>query len=361
MDRPCPNCAEKDFMVISDETDSKLKANIDGLKVYCPMRKNGCKWTGRLEVLDDHLMWGEGECPDNTCRMVPVQCVSGCGSTMPRGTIKTHLRNSCKRRETSCKYCGIKESYDQLTKVHYSICHKYHVSCPQGCKMPGIERAMLKAHLENDCPLRTVNCEFHFAGCGEELRMSEQSRHITNSVTTHLGLLSTFTRSVQVENKELRSYCTRLENVCISLQRDCARLAADVADLQQAMKPGAYSHQKKVYENGQGKGSRSSKPLPPLPLVSDSSAFKTQVNHSYSVSSEPGTDTPETVPGPQFGGLESDVSRSCLDSSPPPLPPRSFSMKRASEISVSSAEWPPNGSTDTSDQLSPNSYEEGFY
>ena len=357
MDRPCPNCTEKDFMVISDQSDSTLKASIDGLRVYCPMRKNGCKWTGRLEVLDDHLMWGEGECTEDRCRVVPVECVSGCGSTLPRGSMKSHLRNSCKRRETSCKYCGIKESYDQLTKVHYSICHKYHVSCPNGCKMPGIERALLKVHLENNCPFRTVNCEFHFAGCGEELRMSDQSRHMTNAMTTHLGLLSTFARSIQVENKELRSYCTRLENVCVSLQRDCAHLAADLADLQQVIKPMTHTHQKQVYENG-----RSSKPLPPLPL--DSHPFKTQVNHSYSLSSEPGGATPPSagaVPGPRVRRVESEDSPHPEGSPPPPLPPRSVSMKRSSELSVFSGEWPPNDSTDTSDQLSPNSYEEGFY
>ena len=361
MDRPCPNCAEKDFMVISDDSDSTLKANVDGLKVYCPMRKNGCKWTGRLEVLDDHLMWGEGECTDDTCRVVPVQCVSGCGTTMPRGSMKSHLRNSCKRRETSCKYCGVTESYDQLTKVHYSVCHKYHVSCPNGCKVPGIERSQLKAHLETGCPLRIVNCEFHFAGCGEELRLSDQSRHMTNAVTTHLGLLSTFTRSIQVENKELRSYCTRLENVCVSLQRDCARLAADLADLQQAMRPAVPNHRKQIYENDQGKSSRSQKPLPPLPV--ESGPFKTQVNHSYSVSSEPGPDVPPSpgvVPRPRLEGVESNGNFSHFESSPPPpLPPRSLSMKRSSELSVFSAEWPPNDSTDTSDQLSPNS-SEGF-
>lgn len=364
MERPCPSCSEKEFMIISDKTDSTLKNIIDCLKVYCPMRRSGCKWTGRLCVLDDHLMWGEAECPDTTCRVIPVQCISGCGSIIARGSIKNHLRSSCKRRETSCKYCGLKESYDQLTTVHYNICHKYHVSCPNGCKMPGVERASLKTHLELECPFRNVFCEFHFAGCGEEFRVSEQSRHATTAMSTHLSLLSIFTRSIQVENKELRNYCTRLEKVCASLQRDCARLAADFIDLQNAINPETVP--KDLYQNNHKKNMRHGRPLPPLPFSSGPQNFQTQPNQSYSLSSEPSAEsTPGVTPVPQLRSQhsEEDIPNTTSFSHksvspPPPLPPRVESVYQSSQPNTSSVDWLPNDSTDTSDQLSPLSYEE---
>ncbi len=362
MDRPCPECLSRDFIVISDTTDSTLKASVDGLKVYCPMRKSGCKWTDRLNVLDDHLMWGEAECPETTCRVIPVQCVSECGSIVSRGSMKAHLQSSCTRRDTSCKYCGLKESFDQLTAVHYSICHKYHVSCPNGCKMPGIERASLKSHLELECPFRTATCEFRYAGCGEEFRVTEQSRHMTTAMSTHISLLSTFTLSVQVENKELRSFCTRLEKVCASLQRDCARLAAEVSDIQNAVIPGA--NPKEVYQNDRKNSICSRRPLPPLPLPAVSQKFQTQRNQSYSVSSEPSPlPSPESVPGPQLGDSLADKDDlPPEDSIPPPLPSRNGLFDpQSSPPSTSAVDWVPNDSTDTENQLSPLSSEEDLF
>ncbi len=360
MERPCPNCLENDFMIIFDMSDSTLKTKIDSLKVYCPMRKSGCKWTGKLSVLDDHLMWGEAECPDTTCRVIPVQCLSGCGSVIARGSINDHLRNSCKRRETSCKYCGLKDSYDQLTTVHYSICHKYHVSCPNGCKMPGVERGSLKTHLEAECPFRNVYCEFHFAGCGEEFLVSEQLHHATTAISVHLSLLSTFTRSIQVENKELRTYCTRLEKVCASLQRDYARLAADFVHLQNAINPENVPQD--LYQNDQKKGVRHKRPLPPLPFSSAPQKFQTQPNQSYSLSSDASTEpTSAVTPVPQLKrtNLETDSCTLNAASPPPPVPPCDVSMyQSSSQPSTSSVDWLPSNSTDISDQLSPLSYEE---
>lgn len=360
MERPCPNCEEKNFLVISDRTDSEVKREIDSLKVYCPMRKNGCKWTGRLELLDDHLMWGEGDCLETTCRVIPVQCVRGCGSVIPRGIMKTHVRNSCKRRDVACKFCGITESYDQLTAVHYNICHKYHVTCPNGCKMPGIERSSLKSHLETECPLRTIPCEFHFAGCGEEVMIMDQSRHMTQSMTSHLSLLSTFARSVQVENKELRNSCKRLEKVCVSLQRDCASLATEFAKMQHPGAPQSF------YQNGHTvQKNRIRRHPPPIPATPGSTnSLRTQANQSYSTAEmNNGGNPSQAVPEPQLGGIEIESLTPPEDSPPPPLPPRSHSLsENCSNLSVSSAEWLPNDSTDVSeDQLSPLSDEEDTF
>ena len=359
MERPCPHCEERNFLVISDRTDFEIKGEIDSMKVFCPMRKNGCKWTGRLESLDDHLKWGEGDHLETTCRVIPVQCVKGCGSIIPRGTMKTHIRNSCKRREIICKYCGIQESYDQLTAVHYNICHKYHVACPKGCKMPGIERSSLKSHLETECPLRTVACEFHFAGCGEEMLITEQSRHMTQSMTSHLCLLSTFVRSVQVENKELRNSCKRLEKVCASLQRDCASLATEFAKRQP---PGAPQNNKSIYQNGHvvhNEERRIRRPPPPPP--GSTRSLRTQVNQSYSTAEmRVGDNSTRAVPEPQRGGIEIGGLTPPEDSPPPPLPPRSRSLsENCSNFSVSSVEWLPTDYTDLSeDQLSPLSDED---
>lgn len=345
-ERPCPSCGEKNFLVMSESKDFEMKAEIVALKVYCPMRKNGCKWIGKFEILDDHLLWGQPDTKENTCRVIPVKCINGCGLLIPRGTMKTHAQVTCDRRESTCEYCGVKDSHDQLTTVHYNICHKYHVTCPKGCKMPGIERMNLKSHIESECPLRTVPCEFHFAGCGDELLYIEQSRHMTQSMTSHMHLLSVFVRSLQVENKDLRNCCSRLENICVSLQRDVLR----VARKQGTSVSSAAASPVVAYQNMQHHADGLQRPLPPIPAPPP--AINTLVNESYIYAGVDSLSPSPDYPANMERGIEIDDLTLSDNVFPPSLPPRLYSLSE--NVSVSSADWLPNDSTDVSeDQMSP--------
>ena len=54
--RRCPFCREEVFRLIEN---SDLKRSINKLKVYCPYRRRGCLWSGRLQ---------DGECHLNECQ-----------------------------------------------------------------------------------------------------------------------------------------------------------------------------------------------------------------------------------------------------------------------------------------------------
>ena len=50
--KPCPNCREDNIEVFEDK---ELKHFLSQLQVWCTHNKDGCKWSGKLGELEDHL------------------------------------------------------------------------------------------------------------------------------------------------------------------------------------------------------------------------------------------------------------------------------------------------------------------
>ena len=98
--------------------------------------------------------------------------------------------------------------------------------------------------------------------------------------------------------------------------------------------------------------------------IEDLTTFTSACNPD--ISSEPSAEsTPGVTPVPQLRSQhsEEDIPNTTSFSHksvspPPPLPPRVESVYQSSQPNTSSVDWLPNDSTDTSDQLSPLSYEE---
>ena len=90
------------------------------LKVRCYYSNAGCKWTGELRQLDEH----EKKCTKNI-----VKC-QYCNENYHRGDINEHLL-TCRKANAI-------------------------VTCPNRCSNPKQKRDTIKAHLENECPLRVI-------------------------------------------------------------------------------------------------------------------------------------------------------------------------------------------------------------
>lgn len=222
--RPCPKCNSIKFDIVKDNQARTMRAKINALRVYCPMSKNGCKWIGPLEGLDHHLKYGEATIGTGSgaCQFLAVECPNKCGSHVTRGEIPKHLRDRCNQRKVSCPHCGFTDTHDHVTTIHYSDCALFPVDCPNGCKMPRVQRKEVKDHVENKCSLRTVSCEFEFAGCPSEFQYTNESRHMEERTTYHLSLLSTYCLKLSSESETLRNMCYQLQESCANLQSELA-------------------------------------------------------------------------------------------------------------------------------------------
>ena len=218
--RPCPKCYENKFDVMVDKSARAMRAKINSLRVYCPMSKNGCKWIGPLESLEHHLKYGEAALGNGACQFLSVECPNKCGTHIPRGDVPRHLRDRCNQRTVSCPHCGFTDTHDHVTCVHYSTCSQYPVDCPNGCKMPRVQRKEVKDHMENKCLLRMVKCEFDYVGCKGEYKATDESQHMAEKTAHHLSLLSTYCCNLSAENESLRNICYQLQETCAGLQSE---------------------------------------------------------------------------------------------------------------------------------------------
>ena len=116
MKSPCAVCRSGSFDVTEDQFFTRQFLS---LKVRCYYSNAGCKWTGELRQLDEH-------------------------------------EKKCTKNIVKCQYCN--ENYHRGDNEHLLTCHKANaiVTCPNCCSNPQQKRDTIKAHLENECPLRVI-------------------------------------------------------------------------------------------------------------------------------------------------------------------------------------------------------------
>jgi len=233
--RPCPKCRKENFSI---QQDRQKKDKIESLKLFCPMstKKGGCRWVGSLRELDAHLSLKnvEGE-----CKYVQVKCPLKCGMHILRGDVEMHKSVTCTQRQFECIYCGFQDLYEKITLEHYHECLEHPVECPNQCQMPGIRRHQLEDHLSLDCPLQAIACEFQHAGCDAKFIHKDQAKHLKDEMQKHLSLVSLKCKKLEESKAELEQKCSRIEGVCVTLQRDILRISADITELNVEVKRNA--------------------------------------------------------------------------------------------------------------------------
>ena len=70
------------------------------------------------------------------------------------------------------------------------------MKCPNKCIEEDIERCFLKRHLDEDCPLQEIECEFSYAGCGAKRQRRLMQEHMDKSKDEHIDVLATHGKSV---------------------------------------------------------------------------------------------------------------------------------------------------------------------
>ena len=86
--KPCPLCNDPNISVTNDK---HFKRKVNGLKVRCPHKRNGCEWVGELGDMGKHF---------TQCPLQLVECEfaqAGCHERVPRRDLARHMEEGGQR------------------------------------------------------------------------------------------------------------------------------------------------------------------------------------------------------------------------------------------------------------------------
>ena len=172
---PCPLCNGLEFTIFPNKG---LQRSLLAFEVYCQNMKYGCKWSGELGKLEQHLNVIQPTVPSSDiyrhgCAYVTLYCKYKCGEKIARKNLQEHEEN-CQQRPQKCKYCKSYESpYDQMYH-HFASCSFYPVRCPNKCTDVSFQRHKLDQHLNEECPMIIEKCK----NCQSEISRQNMPNHI---------------------------------------------------------------------------------------------------------------------------------------------------------------------------------------
>lgn len=256
--KPCPLCKKGPLKTTEDLF---FKRKVMQLTVRCSNKPLGCPWVGTVESLDQHLGYG---CTDGECSFVTTECPFKCSSRVQRCKLEEHKTNECVKRPIICNHCQYKGTYEVVVHDHLPVCEKYPVNCPKMCSETKFERCLLASHLEQ-CPLREVECEYHYAGCKAKIEARNLKEHMQTAVEEHLHLVAGYSQALHTKvdalqlqfqkflKRDLRTVCVPVPQFSMSgfhhkKKRNCIWYS-----------PPFYTHSNgyklclRVYANGNGR------------------------------------------------------------------------------------------------------------
>ena len=185
----CPTCNAIDYAVFPDK---RLKRSLNDFRVYCSNKEEGCEWAGELGELDRHLnLQPPSEKRFVGCLFSEVDC-SFCSHPFQRRYVQTHQSDDCPSRPYTCQHCNeYSASFEVVTTKHWPLCAFFPLSCPNSCEIV-LQRRELENHVEKDCLLTPINCDFSLVGCKARLARKDMPSHVSRDLSAHMSLLQMY-------------------------------------------------------------------------------------------------------------------------------------------------------------------------
>ena len=205
----CPKCRK----LLLYFHDKKCQQELNKVQVRCSNRKRGCSWTGGLCDLNKHL--NSKPAPTQVylgCEVVSFKCTY-CQMSFKRVELKEHTENLCDCRPYSCEYCEQYRSTYKKVQSHYTVCLYFTVTCSEcTAKLP---RKDQQDHLDNNCPLVEVECEYNYAGCDARVLRKDLCAHLrgVDHNTLLIKHLEEKIASLQSESCEAQKMCESLSSM----------------------------------------------------------------------------------------------------------------------------------------------------
>ena len=163
----CPTC-RKMCKATPDRGSVRI---VKAFKVKCPNSVKGCKWQGDLGDAEEHL--------EEKCQHQKVKCPYGCGERVKHETVQLHTQSDCTHRPYKCPHCDHKGVYKDVTTGHYTTCGDFPLSCPAGCGKT-IKRRNMESHLSTECPEEYISCKYVMFGCDTAVKRREKETHFSD-------------------------------------------------------------------------------------------------------------------------------------------------------------------------------------
>lgn len=129
-----------------------------------------------------------------------------------------------------CQYCKVFRSHTETAvEAHWEECRNFPVSCPNSCQSEKMERWKLEEHLEQECPLHLVQCQFAFVGCSVRVQRRDLDEHLSED-KNHLPLLAAHLKQVSKELAEVKQENVVLKRDVASLRRTLDRVEREESE-----------------------------------------------------------------------------------------------------------------------------------
>lgn len=243
---PCPLCGEQEYGVLPNKG---LQRSLNELKVQCSKKSLGCEWTGELGAFSSHLNESYNTHTQlEGCDYVEVECKHGCSGRFARKLVSNHQEEKCPQRPFCCDYCrDYKSIHADVVYRHWPVCRSYPLTCPNQCTVYAIERENMEGHLDNDCPLKVVDCDFQYAGCGVRLPRQDMASHMSDDYIQHMSFLSSLNQKLVEDlavkeddfitfSDEVNSKLSNNEAEIKQLRKENSVLKLALAEMQTEMK-----------------------------------------------------------------------------------------------------------------------------
>ncbi|XP_070532815.1 TNF receptor-associated factor 2-like [Ptychodera flava] len=143
---------------------------------------NGCTWTGMFKDYEEHV----SVCPHGI-----IVCIkSGCNDQILRGDLAQHLEHECLMRVVQCQFCHEEITFKEL-KAHHEKCPRFLISC-EFCGKNNIPREKYADHIDaekGDCKKKLKPCKYKPAGCNKMVEVDKDQEHLKKAQVAHLDLL----------------------------------------------------------------------------------------------------------------------------------------------------------------------------
>ncbi len=243
---PCPLCGEQEYGVLPNKG---LQRSLNELQVQCSKKSLGCQWTGELGAFSGHMKESYNAYTQlEGCSYVEVECKHGCGGRFIRKLVSNHQDEKCPQRPFCCDYCrDYKSIQADVVYRHWPVCKAYPLRCPNQCTVYAIERENMENHLENDCPLKVVDCDFQYAGCTVSLPRQELASHMSDTYIQHMTLLGSLNQKLVEDfavkeddfirfSDEVNSKLSNNETEIEQLKKENSLLKLALVEMQSEMK-----------------------------------------------------------------------------------------------------------------------------
>jgi len=191
---------------------------IQNLHIYCTNKEKGCEWEGKLNDINNHLGNNDG------CWFEGVKCSSRCGKMIQRQYLTSHVENECPRRTINCQYCHTIGEHQYIEGQHKEDCPKLPLPCPNNCEVGSVPREDMEAH-RKECPLEMIQCEYHNVGCKVRMVRKDYEKHKKENMEEHLLMTTHKVSRVDDVHHELTDMKVELTNTKSELSDTKAQLA----------------------------------------------------------------------------------------------------------------------------------------